>query len=97
MIQVLDSNGNIKMKVVSLGSTTIGSAINAIGAGTQTLTAGTLILSNSNGVSFGLNGSTLTASFSGGGGAGSVNFSGGTTSQNSVSYTHLTLPTKRIV
>jgi hypothetical protein len=80
MIQVIDSNGNLKNVVLSC--TTIGSAIQAISAGTAAITSGTLIFSNSNGVSFGANGQTITASFLGGGGAGSVNFSAGTTSNN---------------
>jgi hypothetical protein len=40
----------------------------AISAGTQQVSSGSLIFSNSNGVSFGINGNTLTASAAGGGG-----------------------------
>ena len=42
----------------------------ALGAGTQTQTSGTVVFSNSNGVSFGLSNGTMTASAAGGGGAG---------------------------
>jgi len=53
----------------------------AIGAGTQTATSGTVIFSNSNGVTFGLTGQTLTASAAGGGvavGAGTQTATSGT-------------------
>lgn len=49
----------------------------ALSAGTGSVSSGTVVFSNSNGVSFGLNGSTLTASVAPGGAAGSV--SAGTT------------------
>jgi len=52
-----------------------------LSAGTTSNLGTAWVFSNSNGVSFGLNGSTVTASVAGGG-AGSVNFSAGTTSGN---------------
>lgn len=75
MFQVIDSNGNIKNVVIS--STTIGSAINAVSAGTAAITSGTIIFSNSNGVSFGANGQTITASFSNAAGGGAAISAGG--------------------
>lgn len=51
-----------------------------ISAGTTQATSGTVIFSNANGVTFGLNAQTLTASV--GAGAAPVNFSAGTTSNN---------------
>lgn len=49
-------------------------------AGTASGNIGSVVFSNSNGVSFGLNGSTLTASVAAG--AAAINFSAGTTSSN---------------
>lgn len=54
-------------------------ALSAAGASAST---GTIVFSNSNGVTFGQNGNTITASVAAGGGGGSVNFSAGTTSNN---------------
>lgn len=52
-------------------------------AGTTSNNLATVVFSNSNGVSFGLNGSTITASVSpGGGGLTNINVSAGTTSNN---------------
>jgi hypothetical protein len=57
-------------------------------AGTTSNGLTNIVFSNSNGVSFGLNGSTVTASFSGGGGTMSaVNVSAGTTSNNLTALT----------
>lgn len=61
---VLDSAGNIKYIVA--GSS--GGA--AISGGTSSQSSGTIVFSNSNGVSFGLNNGTMTASAVGGGGGG---------------------------
>jgi hypothetical protein len=52
-----------------------------LSAGTTSNNGTAFVFSNSNGVSFGLNGATITGSVAGGG-AGSVNFSAGTTSNN---------------
>lgn len=52
-----------------------------IQVGTNVISAGTVNFSNSNGVTFGISGSTITASFSNGG-AGGAAISGGTNSQN---------------
>jgi hypothetical protein len=61
-------------------------AINGIAAGTQTATIGTVVLSNSNGISFGMAGSTcITATYTVPSTAGlisAVNISAGTTSNN---------------
>jgi hypothetical protein len=57
-------------------------ALGAIAAGTQTASSGTVVFSNSNGITFGMsNSSVVTASYVPGAGA-SVNFSAGTTSNN---------------
>lgn len=56
-----------------------GPSVDAIAAGTQTASSGTLIFSNANGVTFGLNGQTLTASAAGGGGGNTGSISAGTT------------------
>lgn len=55
--------------VVNLG-TSVMVAIEAISAGAGSISAGTVVFSNSNGVTFGLNGSTVTASVAAGGGGG---------------------------
>ncbi len=55
----------------------------AAAAGTQTATSGTVIFSNSNNITFGLDGQTLTASFAGGPGGGGVAISAGTESATS--------------
>jgi hypothetical protein len=60
-------------------------AIQSVSAGTTRVTSGELVFSNSNGVTFGINGQTLTASAAGGGG--SVNFSAGTTSNTLTAIT----------
>lgn len=53
-----------------------GALVEALSAGTRS-DSGTIVFANSNGVTFGLNAGTLTASAAGGGGGGSI--SGGTT------------------
>ncbi len=55
--------------VVNLG-TSVSWAVGAISAGANSVGAGTVVFSNSNGVTFGLNGSTVTASIAAGGGGG---------------------------
>lgn len=55
--------------------------ITALSAGTTRATGGEIVFSNSNGVSFGINGGTITASYTPGAG-GAVNFSAGTTSND---------------
>jgi hypothetical protein len=65
-------------KVVSLLNPGGTSGVLALSAGTAQASSGTVVFSNSNGVSFGLNGQTLTASAVGGAGGG-VAISGGTT------------------
>lgn len=74
-IQFMDSNGNIKY--ISSGGST-GNAIQSISAGTGQITSGQAVFSNANGVSFGVNGQTVTASIMAGAAAGSI--SAGTTS-----------------
>ncbi len=69
------SNGS----VIISGGTAAASPVN-FSAGTTSNNLGTVVFSNSNGVSFGLNGSTITASAAGGGGAA---ISGGTQSVSS--------------
>lgn len=54
---------------VNLGTSVVG-AVGAISAGAASVGAGTVVFSNSNGVSFGVNGSTVTASVAAGGGGG---------------------------
>ena len=51
----------------------------AISAGTTSQSSGTVVFSNSNGISFGMNGSTITASFNPMGASGILSISGGTT------------------
>ncbi len=59
----ITAGNNISLS--SAGSTlTINAQAVALGAGTETATSGTVIFSNSNGISFGLNAGTLTASYS---------------------------------
>ena len=55
-----------------------------LAAGSQTASSGTVVFANSNGVTFGMSGSSqITASFSGGGGGiSAINLSAGTTSNN---------------
>lgn len=84
------SNVTFSLSTAAGGATLLGSvappgAANlALSAGTVSQNIGTLVFSNSNGVSFGMNGSTITASAAGGGGAdGGVFLSAGTTSISS--------------
>ena len=59
----------------------VGGGLGGISAGTTQATSGTIVFSNSNGVTFGLNGQTVTASVApGGGGITNMNVSAGTTS-----------------
>lgn len=53
-----------------------------LSAGTTSNNLSNIVFSNSNGVSFGINGSTITASANAGGGLTNVNVSAGTTSNN---------------
>lgn len=84
---VLDLNSN-RLKIGDgatpfngLGYLPVGSV--SFSGGTSSGLLNNLVFSNSNNVSFGLNGSTLTASVAaGGGGITNVNLSAGTTSQN---------------
>jgi hypothetical protein len=61
------TNGNSMTITVSGGA---GAGNPVFSAGANSASLGSLVLSNSNGVSFGLNGSTITASVVGGGGGG---------------------------
>lgn len=74
------SNGS----VVISGATGGGGGLTNVNlsAGTTSQNLSNVVFSNSNGVSFGLNGSTVTASVAGGGGLTNINLSAGTTSQN---------------
>jgi hypothetical protein len=72
--RVYDSTGHI---LVSEIETIVVGGV-ALSAGAQLASSGTVSFSNENGVSFGLNAGTLTASVI----AGNVNFSAGTTSNN---------------
>lgn len=56
--------------------------IQSISGGTTRATTGEVIFSNSNNVTFGLNGNVMTASASAASSQGSINFSGGTTSNS---------------
>lgn len=58
----------------------------SVSGGTSSALVNNIVFSNSNGVTFGLNGSTLTASVAAGGGGGSVNISAGTTSNNLTNF-----------
>lgn len=53
-----------------------------------TITSGTVVFSNSNGVSFGLNGSTMTASVDAGGGGIAIEAGGGTASTGTVVFSN---------
>jgi hypothetical protein len=67
-----------------------GAASINISAGTTSNNLGSIVFSNSNNVSFGLSGSTITASISGGGGGGgitAINVSAGSTSTNASAFT----------
>jgi hypothetical protein len=57
---------------ISLNGSAIGGGNLAVAAGGSTNTVSQLVFSNANGVSFGLNGSTLTATAAGGGGGGTT-------------------------
>jgi hypothetical protein len=60
----LSQNGNaVTISAANAGGAQTG--ISGISAGTTQLTSGTIVFSNSNGLSFGVNGSTLTASHNG--------------------------------
>ena len=69
-------NANLDVKGVVIGSTASISSLNAIqgiSAGANSISIGTLVLSNSNNISFGISGQTITASSSGtGAGRGTV-------------------------
>lgn len=59
-----------------------GLGIGTVSAGTTNATGPTLSFANSNGVTFGINGNTITASAAGGGGGGGAALSAGTQSAN---------------
>ncbi len=77
-MKIYDSLGVLKQVIVS---SLVTAGIQSISAGTTRATAGQLVFSNSNGVSFGISGSTLTASASGAGGGGAA-LSAGSQSAN---------------
>lgn len=76
MSQIYDSAGLKKQ-----GPFTTATAVGSISAGTTSASLGQVVFSNSNNVTFGMNGATVTASAAGGG-AGTMNVSAGTTSNN---------------
>lgn len=78
------SNGSIVVSV----PTGAPSPVN-FSAGTTSNNLGSVVFSNSNGVSFGLNGSTITASAAGGGGAQSLYALGNTTQSSSTTLSSL--------
>jgi hypothetical protein len=89
-----NSAGSMAVVAAPTGNTTLSlpnggtliSNVN-ISAGTTSNNLSAFVFSNSNGVSFGLNGSTITASAAGGGVGGSINVSAGTTSNNVTALT----------
>lgn len=72
------SNGSIIVSVPSGAPSPVN-----FSAGTTSGNLGSVVFSNANGVSFGLNGSTITASAAGGGGGVNTYFATGNTTQNS--------------
>ncbi len=78
--RALICEGGLVQELGSAATTTIA----AIGTNaTAPISAGTIVFSNGNGVTFGQNGSTITASVNaGGGGLTNINLSAGTTSNN---------------
>lgn len=78
--RALICEGGLVQELGNAATTTIA----AIGTNaTAPISAGTVVFSNSNGVTFGQNGSTITASVNaGGGGLTNINLSAGTTSNN---------------
>ena len=75
------SNGSLVASYTVPSTAGLVSAIN-LSAGTTSTNASAFTFSNSNGVSFGINGGTITASVAAGGGAFSAGVSGGNTSGN---------------
>jgi hypothetical protein len=83
-------SGNSNTIVVSAGAgggTTNQTGPNIADGNGNTVTSGTVVFSNSNGVSFGLNGSTMTASVDAGGGV-AVEAGGGTASTGTVVFSN---------
>lgn len=78
------SNGSIVVSVPSGAPSPVN-----FSAGTTSGNLGSVVFSNSNGVSFGLNGSTITASAAGGGGAQSLYALGNTTQNSSTTLSSL--------
>jgi fibronectin-binding autotransporter adhesin len=77
------ASGTITISGANVGGAQTG--ISGISAGTTLATSGTVVFSNSNGVSFGVNGNTVTASIATG--VTNVNVSAGTTSNNLTALT----------
>lgn len=74
--KVYDANGIQKY----VGSTGPAGPTGTVSAGTTAMTLGQLEFINSNNITWGLNGNSLTASFAGGGGAGNISLSAGASS-----------------
>jgi hypothetical protein len=72
------SNGSVQVSV-PVQTVQTQNLIQAIYDGANSITTGTIRFSNLNGISFGINGQTLTASYNG---ISNINISGGTTSNN---------------
>jgi hypothetical protein len=82
------SNITLSQSITSNSATVTISGPNyvaAFSAGAGSISSGTLVFSNSNGINFGVNGQTITASYTGG--AASINFSASNTSANLASLT----------
>jgi len=78
----LSQSVNAQSVTLSIIGASGGGAAGSIAAGGSTLSLGQVVFSNSNNISFGINGSTLTASATVASSQGSINFSAGTTSNN---------------
>lgn len=64
MVRIYSSNGSFEILNLSVSGTGGGAGSITISAGTESNALGSVIFSNSNNVTFGLDGSTITASFS---------------------------------
>ena len=84
-ITILDIDNALNVTIsgsLRVSSPIIGTAAINVSAGTLSSNISNLVFSNANGVSFGLDGNTITATAAGGGGGGNLNISAGTTSNN---------------
>jgi hypothetical protein len=84
-ITIFDIDNTLNVTITGslrVSGSIIGTAAINVSAGASSNNISNLVFSNSNGVSFGLNGNTITATVEGGGGGGGIDISAGASSAN---------------